>query len=145
MSCLDLLRLDMRLLHMHVQVVKMLGNLNPFQLVLIRAVSSHNMEVSQRRMVSVTNSVLVVLPAYMHALINFPESILSYRSTVRTYITVTGTGGFNCAESVQAINETCCLNNLSASWEPGRHLMVILISQEDSIVNKLLHLPLPCS
>ena len=52
MSCLDLLRLDMRLLHMHVQAMKMLGNLNPFQLVLIRAVSSHNMEVSQQRKVS---------------------------------------------------------------------------------------------
>jgi len=41
-------------------------------------------------------------------------------------------GGFNYAESVQLINKTCCLNNLSASWEPGRHLMVILISQADS-------------
>jgi len=38
---------------MHVQVVKMLGNLNPSQLVLIQAVSSHNMKVSQQRMVSV--------------------------------------------------------------------------------------------
>jgi len=87
MSCLDLSRLDMRLLHMHIQVVEMLGNLNPSLLVPIQAVSSHNMEVSQRRMVSVYKFCVSAMVLLAYALINFPESILnisSYKLTLQS-------------------------------------------------------------